>query len=54
MGHEPVPLERVSTYRGLTSRSIRVINTLLLDNSLINAVRLDDASQYAERPQEDS
>jgi len=24
VGHEPVPLERVSTYRGLTSRSIRV------------------------------
>jgi hypothetical protein len=25
VGHEPVPLERVSTYRGLTSRSIRVL-----------------------------
>jgi hypothetical protein len=24
VGHEPVALERVSTYRGLTSRSIRV------------------------------
>lgn len=28
VGHEPTPLERVSTYRGLTSRSIRVTNTL--------------------------
>lgn len=29
VGHEPVPLERVSTYRGLTSRSIRtmLVNT---------------------------
>ena len=29
VGHEPEPLERVSTYRGLTSRSIRVTNPLL-------------------------
>lgn len=28
VGHEPTQLERVSTYRGLTSRSIRVTNTL--------------------------
>ncbi|KAI9460871.1 hypothetical protein BJY52DRAFT_1260979 [Lactarius psammicola] len=29
VGHEPIPLERVSTYRGLTSRSIRtmLVNT---------------------------
>lgn len=29
VGHEPVALERVSTYRGLTSRSIRVFSVTL-------------------------
>lgn len=29
VGHEPVALERVSTYRGLTSRSIRVFSDTL-------------------------
>ena len=54
VGHEPVALERVSTYRGLTSRSIRVFLFTVEAASLPIMLYLDDASEHTKRAQEDA
>ena len=54
VGHEPVALERVSTYRGLTSRSIRVFLVTVEVATRLIMLYSDDASEHTERTQEDA
>jgi hypothetical protein len=54
VGHEPVALERVSTYRGLTSRSIRVFLVIVEAATRLIILCSDDASEHTKRTQEDA
>ena len=54
VGHEPVALERVSTYRGLTSRSIRVYLVPVEAATSLIMPFADDVGEHTKRTQEDA
>jgi hypothetical protein len=54
VGTEPIAIERVSTYRGLSSRSIRVGHTLYFILLWIFTMFLDAASAYGKQREEAS